>query len=220
MTDVPRKHVFGWRRLALSAVLCALGVNIVMRLAFAVRTMPTSVAEWGYLAATLGIVAAPVPVLYSRLRRWRVLGFAALYTLGTALWNYGFDLLAEPYWEHYGRGFDPLFRTGMIPLFVDTANLLAICFLGSLCAWGLCRWVRGPVIVQTWMICPQCGYCLRGCREQICPECGREFSFEEVGTTREEFELYRDAGGRIARPIKRTKKGNGDATRFLDEEMR
>ncbi len=35
--------------------------------------------------------------------------------------------------------------------------------------------------------CPGCDYCLRGNTSRICPECGRGFSFSELGTTREEF---------------------------------
>jgi len=34
-------------------------------------------------------------------------------------------------------------------------------------------------------LCPKCGYYLYGLREQRCPECGRPFSFEEVGATPE-----------------------------------
>jgi hypothetical protein len=34
-------------------------------------------------------------------------------------------------------------------------------------------------------MCPQCGYNLYGLTEQRCPECGRGFTFEEVGATAE-----------------------------------
>lgn len=33
--------------------------------------------------------------------------------------------------------------------------------------------------------CPACAYCLIGAAEDICPECGRAFTLEELGITRE-----------------------------------
>jgi len=35
--------------------------------------------------------------------------------------------------------------------------------------------------------CPRCEYCLIGNTSMQCPECGRAFTFEEMGTTEEEF---------------------------------
>jgi len=36
-------------------------------------------------------------------------------------------------------------------------------------------------------VCPKCGYSLRGLRDQRCPECGRPFTFEELGLSPEEL---------------------------------
>lgn len=33
--------------------------------------------------------------------------------------------------------------------------------------------------------CPQCGYSLIGCETHTCPECGRAFTFDEIGVDRE-----------------------------------
>jgi hypothetical protein len=54
-------------------------------------------------------------------------------------------------------------------------------------------------------LCPKCGYYLYGLREQRCPECGRPFSFDELGVTSESLDFMGDpsATGQvvgIARP--------------------
>jgi hypothetical protein len=52
--------------------------------------------------------------------------------------------------------------------------------------WRLmtCRLRENPALVGH---CPECGYNLRGLSEQRCPECGRPFTFEELGMTAEEL---------------------------------
>jgi hypothetical protein len=37
-------------------------------------------------------------------------------------------------------------------------------------------------------LCPSCGYCLLGLTEHICPECGRPFTFEELGISPRELQ--------------------------------
>jgi hypothetical protein len=41
--------------------------------------------------------------------------------------------------------------------------------------------------IQDGTVCPGCGYSLIGNESMVCPECGRRFTFEELGTTEEEF---------------------------------
>ncbi len=42
-------------------------------------------------------------------------------------------------------------------------------------------------IVQDGTLCPNCAYCLIGTQSMRCPECGNEFSFDDLETTAEEF---------------------------------
>jgi hypothetical protein len=42
-----------------------------------------------------------------------------------------------------------------------------------------------PQPVKPGPYCPQCGYCLIGIPRQICPECGRPFTFDELGVAPE-----------------------------------
>jgi hypothetical protein len=44
-----------------------------------------------------------------------------------------------------------------------------------------------PSPIKPGPYCPTCGYCLIGSPRQICAECGRPFTFEELGITAEEL---------------------------------
>jgi hypothetical protein len=44
-----------------------------------------------------------------------------------------------------------------------------------------------PRAVKPGPYCPACGYCLIGSPRQICAECGRAFTLEELGITPEEL---------------------------------
>lgn len=54
-------------------------------------------------------------------------------------------------------------------------------------AWRICVVFRGHVFINDGSMCPGCGHCVLGCDSMTCPECGRDFIFEELGTTREAF---------------------------------
>ena len=43
------------------------------------------------------------------------------------------------------------------------------------------------VIDQDGSLCPGCAYCLAGLDSQVCPECGRPFTYEELGTSKEQL---------------------------------
>lgn len=48
------------------------------------------------------------------------------------------------------------------------------------------------VVMQNGRICPNCKYDLRGNTSMVCPECGRAFTFEELGVTAAEFAALGD----------------------------
>lgn len=50
----------------------------------------------------------------------------------------------------------------------------------TIAAWGMCRLIRGPVVVQDGLTCPACRYNLRGNTTGICPECGHAYTLEEL----------------------------------------
>ncbi len=66
------------------------------------------------------------------------------------------------------------------------AVFLATCALEHLVCAGL-KGIITDVIVQDGTRCPACGYSLLGNVEMTCPECGRVFAYEELGTTEVDF---------------------------------
>ena len=156
---------------------------------------------WLYVVAAFVIVVAPMLVLYPRIQRRSILVYAAAYTLGTVSCNLCSGEIAIAYREATGRGFAPFWRPGAQVVFVDDLTLLVLVFAGTLFAWGACRLVRGPVSVQDGTLCPGCGYSLLGASEAKCTECGREFRYQELGTTEEGFYLRQETQDRVARPL-------------------
>ena len=72
---------------------------------------------------------------------------------------------------------------------VVSGSVLILLFAGMYTVtWHIIQMTLGPIVVQDGTLCPQCGYCLAGAESTVCSECGREFTFQELGTTKEEFE--------------------------------
>lgn len=73
----------------------------------------------------------------------------------------------------------------------------------SVYVYGVLAWAAGAiffrkfsgVILQDGTLCPGCAYSLIGNTSMICPECGRAFTLDELGATREAL-----AGGRAPEP--------------------
>ena len=49
---------------------------------------------------------------------------------------------------------------------------LVACVGLCMAVWGLCRLIRGKVLVQDGTLCPKCAYSLIGNVSGVCPECG------------------------------------------------
>jgi hypothetical protein len=62
-------------------------------------------------------------------------------------------------------------------------------------AGAVVRRLPPRVVVQDGALCPGCAYCLIGNESMVCPECGRPFTFEELGTTEEAFRARLNASG-------------------------
>ncbi|MCG3137092.1 MAG: hypothetical protein HJJLKODD_00934 [Phycisphaerae bacterium] len=61
--------------------------------------------------------------------------------------------------------------------------------------WVIRNNLGARTVITTQPECPCCGYQLIGNRSKVCPECGRAYSYSELGVTAEEFEKRtRDQG--------------------------
>lgn len=186
---VAREQVFGWGRVILWAIFHGAVTTIVAGAACQVRA-PVSLTPvfrpidpWVFAhAATIFAVlmVAPIPWLYPHTPGWRIVAFAAIYALGLVVWR-EVDFLLSVQME---LRIPVLYRPGMVGISFSTRNLLSGGFVGPSLVWLICRGFRGPIVKQDGTLCPNCAYSLLGCAERhVCPECGREFTFQELGTT-------------------------------------
>lgn len=67
-------------------------------------------------------------------------------------------------------------------LFLFLSGLVSVVF------WLFLRHRRPSVVIQDGTLCPECGYLLIGNVSMQCPECGRAFTLEELGTTYEHLQ--------------------------------
>ena len=51
--------------------------------------------------------------------------------------------------------------------------------------WAALHRLWPDALLQDGTLCPGCGYSLIGNTSEVCPECGRPFTYAELGTTRE-----------------------------------
>jgi len=81
-------------------------------------------------------------------------------------------------WNHFGG------------VWLDGADQLQAVLVGGLvcflCGAVLLLFIQvKPHKIPPGPYCPQCGYCLIGSSSQVCTECGRAFTFEELGIARD-----------------------------------
>lgn len=61
----------------------------------------------------------------------------------------------------------------------------ALALVGSMMGIAASR-LRYTIVVRPRGTCPGCGYCLKGLPANVCPECGRPFTLEEIGASGED----------------------------------
>jgi hypothetical protein len=107
---------------------------------------------------------------FHRALLWMVLelaGAACFYSFAT-----------ERSWRYFGGDVFAEQDTPQSVLLLGLASFLC-------CAVLLFFFQLKPEPVKPGPYCPQCGYCLIGSPRQICSECGRPFTHEELGVTPE-----------------------------------
>lgn len=116
--------------------------------------------------------AVALVLSYPRLpHAMRGLAYAFGYGLG---WYVTMEVLQA---AEYGpwKGFRPDDRTVLNLLLRQVQHLISIvvvCVGFTMAIWGLCRLIRGKVLVQDGTLCPQCAYSIIGNVSGVCPECG------------------------------------------------
>ena len=134
------------------------------------------------------LVMGPIPLLYKRIPLFRMIGYSLVYTAGLVCWSELLKFLQRD----VGLVIPLLNRLGLAVITPFTSNLVVGGLGGCWLAWALCRWRYGRVIEQDGTLCPNCAYSLVGCSDRVCPECGREFTLQELGTTEQALLKVRD----------------------------
>jgi hypothetical protein len=172
-------------RVCLVALWQTFIMNLLMRLVFITPTVPASGS------AVLIVMVALVPVMtgvgayvtYPRIRGWNRVAHAVCCALSLAVWGKATSIIVNT----CGHKIPLLYRDGTMMLYVVPYQLVLLSLVGSIAAWPAYRWIKGRVVMQDGTLCPKCGYSLVGNVSRICPECGREYTYQELGTTPEQL---------------------------------
>ena len=197
---VSREQVFGLGRVALWAAIYSAAATLgtctasrenaeaVLRADASGAIDPWMLVHAVFIVGVLTV--APIPWLYRHIPGWRVVAFGVIYALGLVAWK---ELVIIPL---CGMGFRiPLvYSPGVAVLFLFTSHLAVCGFVGCCTAWLICRWVRGSIVPQDGTLCPNCAYSLAGCTGQMCPECGREFTYQELGAVEDRLRSLDSTG--------------------------
>ncbi len=213
MATVTSSSLPGVVRAIVNAALAAVATCVALRFVLVTARLLSTGEEWLAIAVATVVLGIPSALAYKRLYSWRIWVFCAVFAIvsagGTVLVGY----LAKLTWSSGGVPLTPYPRSLLVPILLDEVIVGVAAVVGTLSAWGLSRVVRGRIEIDDRVLCPSCSYCLVGAENLACPECGRSFTFEQLGVTREDVACYRETQGRMARPI------TPDATSHRRDEM-
>jgi hypothetical protein len=164
-------------RFALFSAVGGIAGFILAGLEIAFRIDRTDGGEYLAFAVLLPIVCLLVILTRRRIPFHKALLWISLEIAGAVCF---FNYAAERAFICF-RGWGYLFRGDDGPTMVFLLWLTI--FLG--CAILLFFFQLKPEPVKPGPYCPQCGYCLIGSPRQICSECGRPFTHDELGVTPE-----------------------------------
>ncbi len=179
---VSNKVIWSTGKLLAVAALHAFVVNLLMLLIFMFPSPPSRTPLLLALCACLAILfGVPTYLIYRRPGAISPLTYGLACMIAMLVWG---DLSETVILENkvpiFWRPGCKLYALGSFSTAMGT-------FISVWMSSFFARRHRGRVLIQDGSTCPRCGYWLRGNTSRICPECGRGFSFAELGTTREEF---------------------------------
>ena len=178
--------VFVWAILGGAMTIVAVRWVFVLPLPSPPGALPAvgmdDVVRVGVVVALTGIL--PIVLLYRRITALRMTVYSTTYAVSLVLCSELMKFVDVD----LDLDIPLLSRKGLVLAHIFSTNLLLIGFVVSWLGWGLARWRKGPIVVQDGTRCPGCAYSLVGSVDRICPECGREFTYQELGTTKEELD--------------------------------
>lgn len=165
----------------------------------------------GTFAGLISLLAGFIIDLFSRYARW--LGSLSFFLVCSVFVTSGVSIVAMYIYRHQivtnsraatagaaaGTGLAMLeFSLAVLSAAIGTRPnwliLLGIALagvvvylLGARMVWAWIRRAAVRIVVQDGSRCPTCGYLLLGNTSMKCPECGRLYTYEDLGTTETEF---------------------------------
>jgi hypothetical protein len=139
------------------------------------------------LASLVIPIVFPMILMYRRLFGWGRGIYVAVLAAATVALSEALNLLAAIYGVVLGRSMPFLTRDAVGSVHLPPDRLFfAIVVIASV-TFVVLRMILGRVVLQDGTLCPQCAYSVLRVYSRRCPECGREFTFQELGTTEERF---------------------------------
>lgn len=188
--SLPRAVLFG--------IVYALIVLVAMRIGSAAAPVPVNSTapvtvqwnEYARMAFVFLVTVVPHLVFLARRLNYPYMFFYCV------MFSLIITLLNTVEWEVSrvrGKPFVPvLYHNGLTTLILDAFTVfcfsLAVTIVVTLIMLISDRVRYGPTVVQDGTRCPQCGYCVLAAQNRICSECGREFTYQELGISPEEFD--------------------------------
>lgn len=183
-------RVTGWGA-ALRGILAATYLAAFVRVFYGREVTPSSLGTAGLIAELLLIavfVALPVFRWYARMCMGSMILFALIYLIVAMLFDFIAVVALSAYQNASGTRLLFVSRDSLDTWLLLPHYFAASCAAGIVGAWLVCRLRQGRVVLQDGSMCPGCGYSILGSRERVCSECGREFTFQELGWTKAQFE--------------------------------
>jgi hypothetical protein len=180
-----------------AAIVASLGLRFVLVTPRAL----SSGEEWLAIAGTTVVLGVPTAILYRQLYRWRIWIYCAVFSTASAIMTAFVDDFVRHIGDSTGIGLTPYPSSVFLPILMGEGLIGISSVVGTLIAWLLSRIVRGRIEIRSGIFCPDCNYCLAGAEEMRCSECGRVFTYEELGVTPEYAAYYRESQGKMALPI-------------------
>jgi hypothetical protein len=209
MRVVRREELWRLPRLVWLAIAHSIVVIVIIRIAWVLPGIPQGTGwrpfTWPDLAR-IGLVFAIVVIpptlwIFHRLRFGAMIGYSIIFTVVLSLLNEIEALTVTEFCKRTGAP-PPIVRyeglTTMVPMwrYVFAYTLGGTLILAAVTAAYL-RARYGRWMMQDGTRCRQCGYSVVGTCNRICPECGREFTYQELGTTEAEFRERQNSLGML-----------------------
>lgn len=196
---VPPRDVWPMRELAISSLMLGFGLFVSLLCPipiFLVNWPNTNLFQYAIIGTWtfVNLVLGPLMAMRHCRAHLATTGRRLVAIFGTSL-----GLLVIPWTTALSAAATSQFRAFSYRLPTLHAGIFAAWVLLAAVAWPIIRH-RWPFVIQDGSSCPQCGYCVRGVKSAVCPECGTAFDHTQLGLSTQQFERLISGGTNLSTP--------------------